>query len=528
MEKKIRVLLLVLILAVIGVLSYQQEKTEGDVAVIQAGTGSNDQAEGTEIWINGVSIDGQWFDAERLHDGNWIVDDGKVGWIEYNQPRKLDQQIQITIPYGKERSIEFESNKWRGYVKICYAETEETIDLYSPNESGEFMYELPEHRNGISKENDRRILWVLTGGALVILLLSLKKKNKESGRKRTDLKERETWADFLRIICTYIVVLLHATCEGFVSAFGTKTWIAYLMINCFTACAVPIFFMLSGALTIQKEEIDFRKAWYRFMKISGPLIVWSIVYIFVRKIVLKEEINVFVQILRIPTESQYYHLWFIYTICGLYLLNPVISFLYYCQNKKLQQYIAVVFGLIPMILATIARLTNYKVDISFLYLFFPMVFIYVIGKVIVDHKEYIIKKRRVWPILFMIGIGMVVLLTYTGSVYIQSPAKRFFSDADHIPMLLMFVPVFCMFVSFSAEFKKLPEQMKVFFANWSDVCVQIYFMHMLIYILIGEQRIGSWLQLSYHSSNFIQNIITSIVCFALSSAIAGLMRIFRR
>ncbi len=145
-----------------------------------------------------------------------------------------------------------------------------------------------------------------------------------------------------------------------------------------------------------------------------------------------------------------------------------------------------------------------------------------------DHKEYIIRKRRVWPILFMIGIGMVVLLTYTGSVYIQSPAKRFFSDADHIPMLLMFVPVFCMFVSFSAEFKKLPEQMKVFFANWSDVCVQIYFMHMLIYILIGEQRIGSWLQLSYHSSNFIQNIITSIVCFALSSAIAGLMRIFRR
>lgn len=91
-------------------------------------------------------------------------------------------------------------------------------------------------------------------------------------------------------------------------------------------------------------------------------------------------------------------------------------------------------------------------------------------------------------------------------------------------MILTYMSVFCIMISFEKKLQKMSDRLKWFIANWSNNCVQIYFMHMFIYILIGERSVGRWFQLSYHSSDFIQNFVTSIVCFGVSSVAAWLLQ----
>ncbi len=525
-SKIVRLTALFVVLAAASMLSFQ-EPTEGDIVMLKAEKVANEQAEGTEVWVEKVFVDGQYFSAESLCDGNWIFDQGKAGWREYGQPKGLEESIQLTIPYGEKRWIEFESNKWRGYVTIVYNGNEEQLDLYSTNEFGTVSYNLPEHCMDDNNQIDRTVAWIVVGAGLIGILLSLGRKNWKTERipfQNVVWKEREVWADLLRIMCTYIIMLLHATNAGFDQTYGSSTWIWYLIVNCFTACAVPIFFMLSGALTIQKEELYINKVDKRLMKVVFPLVIWSIVYIFVRKIILKEDLNVLIQIIRIPMEPQYYHLWFIYTVCGLYILNPVISYLYYCQNRKLKIYIMSVFGLVPMVLTTLSQVTGYKVEIAFIDMLFPVAVIYIAGKVMIDHKTKICEKKYLWVVLFLIGFCMVSVFTYFGSVYAGEPVKKFFTGADNFPMILTYMSVFCIMISFEKKLQKMSDRLKWFIANWSNNCVQIYFMHMFIYILIGERSVGRWFQLSYHSSDFIQNFVTSIVCFGVSSVAAWLLQ----
>ncbi|WP_235502048.1 acyltransferase family protein, partial [Janthinobacterium sp. Ant5-2-1] len=72
----------------------------------------------------------------------------------------------------------------------------------------------------------------------------------------------------LRIVACFMVILLHVSAENF-HAFGEKWWAANFYDSLTRAC-VPIFFMISGANLLSKDETlgtFFRK---RFLKIIPP------------------------------------------------------------------------------------------------------------------------------------------------------------------------------------------------------------------------------------------------------------------
>ncbi|WP_292389148.1 acyltransferase [Methanosarcina sp. UBA5] len=101
----------------------------------------------------------------------------------------------------------------------------------------------------------------------------------------------------------------------------------YMTANVYNAIirfAVPILFILSGYLLLDKQEDDRTFFSKRFSKVVIPLVAWSMIYmIFAHKYDVSSIFSVeFVQ--KFLTNHVFYHLYFLYYIIGLYLITPLL------------------------------------------------------------------------------------------------------------------------------------------------------------------------------------------------------------
>jgi len=132
-------------------------------------------------------------------------------------------------------------------------------------------------------------------------------------------KERVLYLDVLRIIAILGVLALHVQ----VTVFNPEIY--YLFWSIATYC-LPIFFMISGAIFLNKETtIKLLYSKY-ILRIVTAFIFWSFLYAFIRtkgtfvEAFLKGE----------------YHMWFIFVIIGLYMLVPLFKKI--IENKKILKY----------------------------------------------------------------------------------------------------------------------------------------------------------------------------------------------
>lgn len=97
-------------------------------------------------------------------------------------------------------------------------------------------------------------------------------------------KSKKIHIEFLRILCIWLVMFTHSSTSGFslYLAQQTSPWFPlYLLVPFWVKTAVPIFFMVSGALLLGKDEpisVIFRKRISRFVQV---ILVFSLInYIF--------------------------------------------------------------------------------------------------------------------------------------------------------------------------------------------------------------------------------------------------------
>ncbi len=154
--------------------------------------------------------------------------------------------------------------------------------------------------------------------------------------------KRESNLDLLRILCCVAVISIHISSRfkaGITdpNVFGeriTTNILTILTLDTLTRFAVPCFVMLAGAFALAKAENADYRSYYRktFRSIGIPMLLFSFFY------VLNEVINQMrlvaagqagMMALLEPVKAwilgaPYYHMWYLYTMIGLYILTPVI------------------------------------------------------------------------------------------------------------------------------------------------------------------------------------------------------------
>jgi len=157
---------------------------------------------------------------------------------------------------------------------------------------------------------------------------------------------RLVWVDFMRVIGTFLVVLAHV--DGWGGSGWARTFYYTLSRN-----GVPIFFLLSGFLLLSKDEDLWTFFKKRAVKIIVPFFIWSIVYDAYSArsfdntgVTADAVLKMFIRILRGPRAP---HLWFFYSLIGLYLFTPILRlFVAKARNADLLYYIGLWFLTMPI------------------------------------------------------------------------------------------------------------------------------------------------------------------------------------
>jgi surface polysaccharide O-acyltransferase-like enzyme len=158
------------------------------------------------------------------------------------------------------------------------------------------------------------------------------------------MKQRTIGYDFIRIIAIFLVVVIHSNVAYLGQEQGSVGW--YFVMLCTSAClvAVPLFFMVSGALLLDAEEVISIKTLFfkRILKQAIPFFAWSLLYVLARIVMGKVEfgITAFTDLFKEPA---YYQFWFMYSLFAIYLLLPILQAVVLKLDRKYLEYLLVLW-----------------------------------------------------------------------------------------------------------------------------------------------------------------------------------------
>ena len=149
-------------------------------------------------------------------------------------------------------------------------------------------------------------------------------------KNKNNEDKRIYYFDYLRILCAFFVTSIHVCSEYFYSldVKSYKWKIAYFY-NGLSRFSVPIFFMISGALFLNRD-LSFGIIVNKYIKnLFIHLLLWSIIYSLMNLNLSKFDIKQkLLQIIR-----GHYHLWYLFATIGIYIIVPFFREI--VKNKQL-------------------------------------------------------------------------------------------------------------------------------------------------------------------------------------------------
>ena len=130
--------------------------------------------------------------------------------------------------------------------------------------------------------------------------------------------------DFLRVCSMAAVVYLHTTAGALRTPDNVPVWHFSNLITSLCTTAVPLFFMLSGALLLKEEKtadlsVLFRR---RLPKVLIPLLAWSAAVIGISLLRGGDPWSKAVHLFQEPVLVPY---WFLYALIPMYLIAPLLK-----------------------------------------------------------------------------------------------------------------------------------------------------------------------------------------------------------
>lgn len=178
-------------------------------------------------------------------------------------------------------------------------------------------------------------------------------------------KERLIYADILRIVCVFGVLVIHS-----VSLFWrhipikTVSWTVFACLDSVFRFAVPVFVMISGMFMLSPEKDRGIKNLYskNILRIFTSFVFWSLLYAVFNSIPTNPDIHFSIHKFFLRIIQGEYHLWFLFMIAGLYMVTPVLRKI--VEDKKLTEYFLAIW-FVFCLFANFAKLIPYFGDTIF-------------------------------------------------------------------------------------------------------------------------------------------------------------------
>lgn len=322
------------------------------------------------------------------------------------------------------------------------------------------------------------------------------------------MRERNVSIEALRIICCFLVVGIHIApmYDLYIKMDISKyEMVSALLIQSLVRVGLPVFFIISGMFLLNRE-IDNLKSFYRKRLVSLliPFFVFSLIHFLVASKLLSGSdlplsFKPYFDGLMISTGISV-HFWFVYAMTGIYIITPLLSYLFSGVSTK--------------------------------HAFFALLFILFIKFYNIYLKGYIqgldVPDLGTWLAYFMIGglipklkkieivkAGLIVLSGYLMTVaatYLQfnGGGSFFYAPFDAgINMYVFATSLTYMFYCLEVR----PGVVTSRRINLASECSYgIYLIHLLIAMLITKYINMSW----YVGSSFSYTLLLTVTVFVIS------------
>jgi surface polysaccharide O-acyltransferase-like enzyme len=182
--------------------------------------------------------------------------------------------------------------------------------------------------------------------------------------------QREFWVDCVRAAAAFMVVWLHSVAP-WLHKYGDiahSDWHLANIADSIVRVSVPLFFLLTGHLLLGRQVSLNNYVRKRVLRIAVPWAVWSIVYVLWNIYYNGAHISVLYGVKSFVDGSISYHLWFLYTLLGLYIVIPVLSWGIDVHNRSRAIYFTVVWfvaaSMMPFLHRVVTHVTGRDVKVA--------------------------------------------------------------------------------------------------------------------------------------------------------------------
>ncbi|MEG0345548.1 MAG: acyltransferase family protein [Erysipelotrichaceae bacterium] len=164
--------------------------------------------------------------------------------------------------------------------------------------------------------------------------------------------KRIMYLDLLRIFSIFAMMVIHIAAIDMVNVgVDTFTWQTFNLYDSLARFCVPIFFMISGVFFLDNDKKFSTKKLFskNIIRILTALIFWSIMYNLVYVLLAyinKNPITLIDLFNRLI--GGHYHLWFLFTLVGLYLIAPLLRKI--TEEKSKTEYFIILFFIFCLLL----------------------------------------------------------------------------------------------------------------------------------------------------------------------------------
>lgn len=337
-------------------------------------------------------------------------------------------------------------------------------------------------------------------------------------------KSRVVYLDILRVLSIIGVITIHTVAGKIadINSLGQSSWWWASILNGITRCAVPVFFMISGVLTLDNAKLDniprFIKS--RLLKIGIPFLVWSVIYSIIKEIYIFNKQISFPEILgtictNIIFDRSYYHLWFVYDIFILYLISPLLKKIAVNSTKKELEYwlglwfvATILYTCIQQVVALLGWKEYFYVHIFNIPFVFGLSGYFILGYYL-HHYDLNKKLRMGIYISALLSVAVSIVGTYFISVSKEVLNESLFSHFS-ITTAIISLAVFIAVKNVNWE-NRLTESLQKFIGILSNATFGIYLIHMVLIIDFSGR-----LNFLFSTSYVLYTISIIIITFALS------------
>lgn len=335
----------------------------------------------------------------------------------------------------------------------------------------------------------------------------------------------KNYISILNVLACIGVVILHTFETGYTS---DANFVFEVLIRAIAYCAVPVFFMITGATLIDYRERYDTKTFFkkRLLKVIIPLIIWPIIYFIINFFKGKFSINdlsfkfVFEYFFLVKTNPIF---WFFVVIIGIYLAIPVISLIPQETRRKAFLYIIIITFVFNQFLPDLLYHLNlnYNYDLKFPLTYSGWISFIFIGYYI--DKYEIVKKHRV--IIYVLGIiGFLTMVVPTIFIsYHKNESCSWFDEYYDAPCVLYSASVFLFFKS-KINNNQIVTKIMPFFNFVAPTTLGIYVLHIAI-----RDFLRYFYTYSYFGMNLVLTLSILTICFIvvkIVQKIPGLRHIF--